>query len=476
MSKDRYDVYDENIATSKRSRRKKQSKRGKKHSKGKKKLSLTARFFIVVASMLSVYCLGAFGYFAFNYYLNEYGEDVNGDGTIDRPSPITAILAPKLKERTTFVIMGLDEEGTRTDTIMVGCYNDKLSELSIMSVPRDTLIEVDTQTFNKMWEEFPEPGQRGMKINTVHHYGAEKYGVSLLKQELEKIIGTPIDYYVKVNFEAFRYLVDEMGGVEYNVPRQMDYDDPDQDLAIHLKPGLQTLKGSDAEGLVRYRKDNNGGGYNNADLGRIEVQQDFVRELLKQLISKDNLFKNADAYVKTLFKYVDTDIRISDAVKYMSVLKRFNGDNIHTLTIPSYIGSLYGFEGGVIINETENDKVCYDIFQKPSSEILAERKAASGGTGDQSNIYNDKVLKIQVLNGGYVNGQASETQNSLLSTGYNVTSVGTYQGEKANNTRIFVKEEGMGDEIVREFIGGEVIVDPNIANNFDIVVVLGIGE
>ena len=212
---------------------------------------------------------------------------------------------------------------------------------------------------------------------------------------------------------------------------------------------------------------------------QIAVQQDFCKELLKQLVSKDSFFKNASAYVTTLFKYVETDIKLSDAIKYMSIVKDFNPANVNTYTIPGDIGSKYGFIGGFLLNEAEAQSFCYDIFQKPISEIRAEREAvaAAGATGENGKpIYNDKTLDIQVLNGGYTNGMASAVQSRLSASGYNVTSIGTYSGSKTNNTRIYVKADGMGEEIEKEFPGCNVITDSTVATDHDIVVVIGIDE
>lgn len=471
MSKDRYDVYDDFDDVQRR--RKNSSPNGKKGKKRKKKRSLKAKFFMVLSLVLFVYCSGALAYFGYQYYIED-STNVKNDSDRDNIGLLDSLVKPKLKERTTFAIMGVDKEGDRTDTIMLCCYNQTLDELSIISVPRDTLIEVSHEAFNMLQEEFPEPGQRGMKINAIYHYGQDKYGIPFLKEELEEFAGVPIDYYCKVNFDAFDYLIDAIGGVEYNVPMNMDYDDPAQDLSIHLKAGPQVLNGEQAEGLVRFRY-----GYSNADIGRVATQQDFVKELLKQLVSKDNFFKNAPAYLKTFFKYIETDVKLTDAVKYMSVIKDFNTDNIYTYTLPGDVGSLYGISGGWIVNEAEAKALCYDIFQKPVSEIQAERAAAAAeANGDvpSAPVFNDKSLTIQVMNGGYTNGMASAVQSKLLNNGYNVTSIGTYQGDKTDNTRIYVSKEGMGKELQKEFPGAELITDSSVTGSYDIVVVIGINE
>ncbi len=478
MSRDRYDLYDDNLSAGSSGRRssanRARSSKPTHKRKRKKKKSLKARFFTVLVIILGVYCIGALSYFGLQYYLSGNMLDFNKDGIPD--NPVASIVKPKLKERTTFVVLGVDEDGTRTDTIMVCCYNDVLGELNIISIPRDTIIRVDDETFNMMQEEFPEPGQHAMKINAVHHYGAEKYGVPLLEKEIEKIIGVPIDYHIKVKFEALEYLVDSIGGIEYDVPMRMYYSDPGQDLLIDLQPGLQKLNGEQAVHLVRFRY-----GYDNQDIDRVKTQQDFCKVLIKKLVDTDTIFSNATKYVTAVFRYIDTDVRISDAIKYMSVLKDFDPEKIYTATIPGYMGSLYDISGGYVLDEAQAESFCYDIFRKPSSEIKAEREmeaaqSASEANGATPTDIDDKTLSVQVLNGGYTNGKASQVQSSLINLGYNVVSIGTYQNAKTDNTRIYVSKKGMGNEIADEFNNAEVIVDPSVASDYDIVVVIGIGE
>ena len=486
MSKNRYDDYDdydfEETPSRRRSRnsgrRKKKEKKAKvvkekvkatkdKPNKPKKKRTLKAKFFMILAAVLGLYCVAVLGYFGWTY-INDNPDD---DGIVETPvTKISEMVTPKLPERTTFLIVGVDDDGTRTDTIIVGCYNSVLGELNLISVPRDTLVRVDDDTFTKMNEEFPEPGQHGMKINAIHHYGGDKYGMELLENQLNTMLDTNIDFYVKVSFEAFDYLVDSIGGIEYNVPIDMDYDDPGQDLAIHLKAGPQKLNGKQAEGLVRFRK-----GYDNQDIGRVETQQNFIKEFLKQVMNADTIFSNPSAYINTFFKYITTDLKITDAIKYINVLKQFDSNKVNTYTLPGEIGSMYGCVGGYVMDEEETNKLAYDIFSRPSNEIIAERESQQNAEANAGN-YNDAELTIQVLNGGYANGMATKVKQELEGEGYNVSSIGTYSGEKVSKTRIYVKEDGMGQQLKKSFDGCEVVTDPTVASEYDIVVVIGTGE
>jgi LCP family protein required for cell wall assembly len=128
----------------------------------------------------------------------------------------------------------VDKGGGNTDTIMIGAYDIQKQALSVVSIPRDTMIHSDHS--NK-------------KINATFARG----GVSGLENSLEDMLGFPVDFYVKVNLAAFEKIVNAVGGVYYDVPPGMQYVDPTQDLYIDLQPGYQLLDGDKALQLVRCR-------------------------------------------------------------------------------------------------------------------------------------------------------------------------------------------------------------------------------
>jgi LCP family protein required for cell wall assembly len=331
-----------------------------------------------------------------------------------------------------------------------------------------------------MNEEYPEPGMPTMKFNEIHHYGGDKYGVQMDIAQLEKMFDIKIDYYVKVDFEAFDYLIDSIGGVEYDVPMDMDYEDPLQDLYIHLKAGKQLLNGEQAEGLVRFRY-----GYSNADLGRIETQQNFIKELIKQLLDKDTIFSNAGNYVTAFFKYIKTDVNLADAIKYMSVVKDFDPNKLTTYTLPGGDEDSLVISGGYVYNEDETKELAYNIFKKSSMQIIADERAQqeNGGTTSdtttEETVNKSKDCVIQVLNGGYKNGAASDLKDELEADDYNVTSIGSYSGDKTVNDRIYTAKEDVGEELKEYLTDAEVIYDPDFvaeSGDYDIVIVIGTGD
>lgn len=234
-------------------------------------------------------------------------------------------------QKTNVLLMATDEDGTRTDTLMFCTFDKETKEISIISIPRDTYITVSSENYEIMNEDYPEPSRQSMKINAVHHFAGEKNAIDLTVNEVSRLMGADIDYYVKVDFDAFRYIIDSIGGIDFYVPQNMIYSDPYQDLYINLKEGQQTLNGEQAEHLLRYRS-----GYATADIGRIEVQQDFMKAFISQTISKGTVLTNPKVYLDAIFKYdfIKTNMSSLDIATYALLAGGIDADNVKTMTLP----------------------------------------------------------------------------------------------------------------------------------------------
>ncbi len=215
------------------------------------------------------------------------------------------------------LVLGLDDDEKRSDVIALINYNPDENKMNILSIARDTRVKVNGKY---------------MKINALIGKGGEKMVIDMV----EDITGLPVDYYVTLNFKGFREIVDTLGGVEINVPFDMDYDDPYQNLHIHLKKGKQVLDGKKAEQFVRYRKGNhNGEGYEDGDLGRIKMQQLFMREFVNQKLKLKYLLK-ADEIFYTLKKNMRTNIEIGDIRYFIKDIKNIKTPEINGYTLPGY--------------------------------------------------------------------------------------------------------------------------------------------
>ena len=208
------------------------------------------------------------------------------------------------------LILGVDKTEGLSDVIMVVRYDEENNKVSAMSIPRDTYVEYNGHT---------------RLVNSV--YGAG--GVEAVSKVVTELTGFGINYYVQFNVGTFEKLIDLLDGVEFDVPQNMNYDDPVQDLHIHLKKGLQTLNGHDAESMVRFR------GYPQADLKRVEVQQDLLKALLKQKLSAKYIAKIPSVY-SAMREDIECNMSITDMVMYgKTMLKLDLEKDVFTCTMPT---------------------------------------------------------------------------------------------------------------------------------------------
>jgi LCP family protein required for cell wall assembly len=366
--------------------------------------------------------------------------------------------------KTNFLIVGEDAGEMLTDVMLVGSFDRDTKEIKILSIPRDTRIEMPSSRVQQMRSLGLYPPSSGvMKMNAVHSYGGKKYGMILLRQQLEDLLGINIDYYLEINLKAFRDIVDAIGGVDMEIrSRGLYYEDKFQNLTIAVPGGMQHLDGKMAEGVVRFRED-----YSNGDLSRIEVQHEFLKQLFQQALSREHIIQNAYGIAKAIISYTKTDFGIGDLPKYVGFIGDLNPDNITFLTLP-----------GVAVDTSPS----YFIANNDEIAELVSLNFESGGRPNPkaetqlASAKSSKDAKIQVLNGAQLAGIASKYQEKLETDGYNVENIGNYTGSYKPYTRILVKEQGLGEDLAGYFSDPIITVENNMTDRFDIVIIIGKDE
>ena len=230
----------------------------------------------------------------------------------------------------TILLSGVDNDAGGSDTNMLMRFDAENNTIDIVSLPRDSLMS------------------NGHKLNYAYNNG----GTDKLRSEIEDLLGVPVDFYVSVNLKGFVALIDQIGGVEFDVPCDMDYDDPYQDLHIHFKAGLQKLDGQKAMEVVRFRHNNDNTGYGGRqDLGRIETQQAFLKAVAQKLMKLENL----PAMAETFLKYVKTDLTLGNLVWLANEALSMGGmDAIHFATLP---GDGSGWYKGMSVYALDREQV-----------------------------------------------------------------------------------------------------------------------
>lgn len=224
----------------------------------------------------------------------------------------------------TILVSGLDNDNGGSDTNLLVALDTKNSHISVVSLPRDTLLNVS-------WSV--------KKLNNAYHHG----GISRTMEEVSNLLGIPVQFYITVDLDAFVALVDEIGGVDFDIPLDMDYDDPYQDLHIHLPAGPRHLDGQEAMQVVRWRKNNDGSGYATADIGRIGTQQAFLKALAQQTLQLGNLDK-LPAMAEIFHENVATDLKLSNLIWIGQQALSIGSEGISFHTLP---GDGAGYYKGV---------------------------------------------------------------------------------------------------------------------------------
>ena len=243
------------------------------------------------------------------------------------------------------LLAATDAEGYRTDIMMVMCYDTVKQTVGVVSVPRDTLVARD---------------------NEHPHLVYGKGGVEQRVEDISQMLGVPIDGYIKVNIKGFITLVDYLGGIDFYVPCDMNYDDPIQDLHIHYKKGQQKLSGQQAMEVARFRKNNKNPegkvtGYN--DTGRTETQQKLLIALAKKVLSWDNIAK-INGFVEIFNKNVSTDLTLDNMMYFASQAINLDpSSGIETATLEGN-----GF--GLYRNKVKTYRYCYELDPEKTVETV----------------------------------------------------------------------------------------------------------
>lgn len=217
--------------------------------------------------------------------------------------------------RLNVVLLGM--EGPRTDTIILASFDPDSKSLDLISIPRDTFFH--SKGYDKSDQK---------KVNAVYGRSGVKGTMAVVSHLLG---GIPIHEYVKVSYNGVENIVDSLGGVKINIPFNMKYDDPYDSPPLHisLPKGVHELNGKQAIQFIRFRKNNDGTGYPDGDLGRIKAQQQFLMAAADRILS----FR-LPVIAHTVFKFVDTSIQLDDIIYYSKNAIGIGKENINTFKLP----------------------------------------------------------------------------------------------------------------------------------------------
>jgi polyisoprenyl-teichoic acid--peptidoglycan teichoic acid transferase len=227
---------------------------------------------------------------------------------------LTILPQSKLKKTENILILGIDAttNAKRSDTIMVASLDIERNRLGLISIPRDTRVDI--------------PGYGVNKINHAYAYG----GVRLVQKSISKFLQIPINYFVRVDLAGIKHFVDTIGGVEVSVKDDMYYVDKAGELYIDIPKGEQVLSGEESVGYLRYRKDR-------GDIGRINRQQEFIYSVARRVINQGLLLK-APLLIKDLSNHIYTNLSVGKMVNLALEMRRsLLAGNVNMKTLPGSV-------------------------------------------------------------------------------------------------------------------------------------------
>ena len=229
----------------------------------------------------------------------------------------------------TILLVGNDDGNYNTDTIMVGKIDTEKHTMDFVSIPRDTLVNWD-------WDI--------RKINAVYwsYRLRGDSGIDALKEHVKNLIGFEVDCYAVLDIGDVIRTVDALGGVDFDVPMDLNYDDISQNLHIHIPAGLQHLNGEQAMGVCRYRS-----GYYNGDLGRINMQHQFLKACARQFISLGSIPHIAEV-ADILTSDLDTDLTAANIAFFLRQALLCDSENIRFYTVPNRDATVHGLSYTIV--------------------------------------------------------------------------------------------------------------------------------
>ncbi len=428
-----------------------------KKSKEKKQKHRGRRIFGKIVLILLLIIIILVGIFAYRVYQN-------GGGLTGIVTTLVGTDPEKVKSLPDFYCLLLGKSEAMTDTIMVAKYSPSTGDAVLLSIPRDSFVGNN-----------PNTATASDKINS-------KYQISPQRtiDAVNDLTGLNIKYYITVDTKALRDLVDAIGGVYFDVPIKMDYDDSSQDLYIHLEPGYQLLDGQKAEWLVRFRHNNNGTSYSyeygDNDLGRMRTQREFLMAVAQQTLKLENITKINDI-LNVIEQEVETNIDFDTMMEYAPALLNINADNIQTDMLPGTAQYCNGV-AVYLVDEDEAKQLVNELFLTSSTSTNEENGTTNTvsnetSVGSTNETTTQKDFTVEILNGTGSQTKLNQAIEQLETQGYEVAKKGntniTTTTTIINRTNNSTQDE---NSIIALLGTGDAIIGEDNAN-VDFTIILG---
>lgn len=378
------------------------------------------------------------------------------------------------KERVNILLLGIDaldgkysENNSRTDTMMLFSMDPENNSAFLLSIPRDSRVKIRNHGMDK--------------INHAHAYG----GVDLSLKAVKDLLQIPIHHYIRVDYQALFKTIDDIGGIEIDVPMNMYWSDPyaTPPLLINLKKGKQILDGQKSMEYLRFRS-----GYaGNPDIVRIQAQQDFVQKVMEKILSPASVAR-VPKYIDTMYTYVDTDMSKKDMLELAKDGVKLDPAHLKKMTLPGE-GRYVGIVSYFILDEP---KMREDIkFLLAGNYPSTEETNGEAETGENTKINNlnssntknaveskieEKPQTVIIQNGSGKNGVAKRASDLLKISDITVNKTSNADNFNYEKTIVYYNGNKKFAQQVKDALGkGQLSQNEEKLKTYktDILVVIG---
>ncbi len=340
------------------------------------------------------------------------------------------ILKGEILDRTNFLILGMggaQHEGPYlTDTIILASLRPSTQELALLSIPRDLYV--------------PIPDYGWQKINFANALGVarKKDGGELASKVVGNILDLPIHYWVRADFQIFKDVIDELGGIEIEVETSfVDHEFPGPNFTyrtISFNKGWQTMDGETALRFVRSRHGSNG---ENSDFARARRQQK-VLFAIKEKIEQENILTQPQkiySFYQALEGNLSSNLDLSQSIRLAKIISQIQLENIKTQVIEDgpngLLKSEITLQGAFVLTPKSGDfkelaQMAKEMLDLPGEKLWSQTAIAS-----------EQKIKIIILNGTHVPGLASQTSQELEKIGITTLETGNAPQKDYSTTTIF---------------------------------------
>lgn len=351
--------------------------------------------------------------------------------------------APKSNENVNILVAGVAaraNQSKKTDSIVIFHYEPQTKKLNVVSVPRDSLIKVDGKN------------QKLRMANSVD-------GPKFIVNSVENLMNIKVNYYVQLDYDSFKNIMNSLGSVEVNVNNNMNYDDSAQKLHIHLQKGTQELNAQEAEEYYRWIKNNDGKGLASGDLGRIRNQQQYIEAVMAK-VSRVSTIVKYPSIISAISKNIESNMTTNEVIKYAKLFSHVNKSNVNFYTA-----------SGIDVTIDSGDK--YYIMNNVKNAEILNNKNGSKNSIDKAS------LKIDILNGTEKNGLAKNYKSALDGKGFKTITTGNAPKKPVDATKVTFygvdqnKIAQIKDDMGSSVSSNDYELINEKSNKYDVVILLG---